>query len=50
MLWCWGADEFETNIEATRKNMRDRSWHQANSLQTLALNKPVYVILCDHLI
>ena len=36
MLWVGVQMNLKTNIEATKENMRDRSWLQANSLQTLA--------------
>ena len=48
MLWVGVQMNLKTNIEATKEKYEGPQLALSNSLQT-GLNKPVYVILCDHL-
>ena len=49
MLWVGVQMNLKTNIEATKEKYEGPQLALSKFAPDLGLNKPVYVILCDHL-
>ena len=49
MLWVGVQMNLRTNIEATKEKYEGPQLASSKFAPDFGLNKPVYVILCDHL-